>query len=368
MASPLDEYPIHQVPLSMEFVGTSDRNFYDRCIFQAHDRTGDVLLITGLGVYPNLGVIDAYAVVRSGDTQVAVRASDALGDNRLEQTVGPFTVEVIEPLKTVRVVCAAPDAGIDFDMTFHADFAAIDEPHHVHRLGPKILLDASRFCQVGAWSGTLRAGDRTYAVDADTWVGTRDRSWGIRPVGEAEPGGRTAAEDPIDGFWWCWVPLRFDDFALMVIAQETGDGHRVLNEAVRVWADGRVEQLGWPEFDVRYTPGTRHPIGATVHMVDRDRKPVVMEVETLTSVPLHVGAGYGGDPEWSHGQWKGRGWVEGATYDMTDPAVAGRVPFGVIDHVGRAVIDGQEGWGIFEHATFGRHTPSGFTGWDSVAP
>ena len=69
MPSPLDEYPIHQAPLSMRHVATSDRNFYDRCIFQAHDRTGDVLLITGLGVYPNLGVIDAFAVVRRGDIQ-----------------------------------------------------------------------------------------------------------------------------------------------------------------------------------------------------------------------------------------------------------------------------------------------------------
>ena len=53
---------------------------------------------------------------------------------------------------------------------------------------------------------------------------------------------------------------------------------------------------------------------------------------------------------------------------MTDPAVLGRVPFGMIDHVGRATLDGDEGWGLFEHASFGRHDPSGFTGWESVAP
>ena len=52
---PLDEYPIHQAPLSLRYVGTSDRNFYDRSYFNAHDRTGDVFLVTGLGVYPNLG-------------------------------------------------------------------------------------------------------------------------------------------------------------------------------------------------------------------------------------------------------------------------------------------------------------------------
>ncbi len=80
---PLDEYPIHQTPLSLRYVGSSDRNFYDRCYFNAHDRTGDVFLVTGLGVYPNLGVTDAYATVRRGDRQWTVRCSDALGDQRL---------------------------------------------------------------------------------------------------------------------------------------------------------------------------------------------------------------------------------------------------------------------------------------------
>jgi hypothetical protein len=149
----------------------------------------------------------------------------------------------------------------------------------------------------------------------------------------------------------------------MVIAQESADGHRILNEAVRVWKDGRVEQLGWPEFDIRYRSGSRHPTGATIEL--RNAK---LEVETFTSVPLNVGCGYGGDPDWNHGLWTGRGWVESATYDLTDPMVAGRIPFGVVDHVARATIDGHEGWGIFEHGTFGKHAPSGFTDWDSVAP
>jgi hypothetical protein len=34
----------------------------------------------------------------------------------------------------------------------------------------------------------------------------------------------------------------------------------------------------------------------------------------------------------------------------------------VIDHACRASCDEAPGWGIFEHATIGRHDPSGFTG------
>src|SRR5581483_6822539 len=110
------------------------------------------------------------------------------------------------------------------------------------------------------------------------------------------------------------------------------------------------------------------PERALLRLAARGGKPVEIAVETLGSVALHVGAGYGGDPEWSHGQWRGRGLVEGATYDLTDPAIVARTPFGVIDHVARADCEGAEGWGLFEHGTMGRHDPSVFAGWDSVAP
>jgi len=64
--SPLDDYPVHQIPEVMRHVGTSDRNFYDRYYFNAFPLTGDTMLIVGLGQYPNLGVTDAFALLRRG--------------------------------------------------------------------------------------------------------------------------------------------------------------------------------------------------------------------------------------------------------------------------------------------------------------
>ena len=364
---PLDEYPLHQAPLSLRYPASSDRNFYDRYYFNAHDRTGEVFLVTGLGVYPNLGVIDAYATVRRGNRQWAVRCSDALHDDRLDQRVGPYRIEILEPLRRLRLVCDADDHGIGFDLTWDGSFPAVEEQPHLMRQGTRAILDAQRFAQVGSWSGVLRVDGDELAVAPDRWLGTRDRSWGIRPVGEPEPPGR-ASDEPTEGFWWLYVPLRFDDFALIVIAQEMPDGYRTLNDASRVWADGRVEQLGWPEVDIRYRSGSRHPEGATIRLTERGGKPLEVDVDTLGFIALQIGAGYGGDPDWGHGQWRGRDWVEGAVYDLDDPAVAGRIPFGVIDHVARATCDGREGWGLFEHGTFGRHDPSGFDDWGSVAP
>ncbi len=368
---PLDEYPVHQVPLSMRHMATSDRNAYDRCYLNAHDRTGEVFAVTGLGVYPNLGVIDAYATVRRGRNQRTVRFSDALGDDRMVQQVGGYRIEVLEPLERVRVVCDAEEHGIGLDMTFTGSFPAVEEQGHVIRQGGRVILDARRIAQVGTWTGHLVVDGERLELDERRWVGTRDRSWGIRPLGEPEPPGRGASEpDPDFGLWWSYVPLRFDDCAVVVIAQEDGDGHRTLSEAVRVWGAGgrtRVEQLGWPEFEVRYRRGTRHPEGATIHIGRRGRE-TTLEVDTRGYVALNAGPGYPGDPDWGHGQWRGRDWVEALSVDLEDPAVAARVPLGVVDHVAHARVGGAEGWGMFEHGTFGRHLPSGFTDWSSVAP
>ena len=363
----LDEFPVHQAPVSMRHAATTDRNFYDRCYFNAHDRTGEVFLITGLGVYRNLGVIDAFATVRVGDRLSVVRFSDALDDGvAVEQRVGPYRIEVIEPLWRVRLVCEGKAGGIGFDLTWQGSFPAVEEQRHVLRHGSRTILDATRFAQVGTWSGELLVEGSSFAVDSERWVGTRDRSWGSRPVGEAEPAGRPA--DPaIEGFWWLYVPLRFDDFAVVVIVQEEPSGYRTLNDAVRVWPDGRVEQLGWLRVSIAYRPGSRHPQRATLAMTAADGRPVVIDVTTLAGVPLHVGSGYGSDPDWNHGQWKGPRWTNAASYDLTDPEVQARAPFGVIDHIARAVCDGQEGWGLFEHASIGRHDPSGFGDFSSVA-
>jgi hypothetical protein len=357
----LDEYPIHQAPLSLARVASSDRNFYDRCYYNAHDRTGDIFLVTGLGTYPNLGVVDAYASVRVGDVQHTVRFSDALDKRSTAQQVGAYHVEVVSPLEKLRVVCEHEELG--FDLTWTGSFPAVLEQRHELMSGARPILDAQRFAQVGAWEGTVQVAGTSYAVTPDVWLGTRDRSWGIRPSGDADPAGRPAA---MDGFWWLYVPLRFEEFAIIVVVQESPDGYRTLNDATRVFADGRVEQLGWPRVEIDYEPGTRHPRRAALHLTTPDGKPLVVEVETLGFVPLHVGCGYGGDPEWSHGQWMGEAWSSYSTYDLMSDEIKGRIPWGVSDHVARATCEGQEGWGLFEHASMGRHDPSGFADWESA--
>ncbi|MFZ3468982.1 hypothetical protein ACODT3_32200 [Streptomyces sp. 4.24] len=369
----LDEYPIHQAPLSMKHLVTGDRNAYDRCIFHVFDHAGRAVLILGLGVYPNAGVIDAYATLRIGDELLAVRASDALSDDRMDLSVGPLRITVDEPLKRLTLTCAADPAdpdGLSYDITWTAEFPAVWEPHHTQRRGDRLILEGRRFVQAGNVTGTIRAKGEEFVLDAAEWTGTRDRSWGVRPI-PGEEGGRAAEEHRPEGFHWLWIPVRFEDRFLMVIAQEDADGLRNLSEAVQVFPEGGGRpdvQLGWPHTDIRYRPGSRHPESAVVHLTDpAGRKPLELGVEILNSSPLAVGAGYPPASDWQHGTWQGRGWTDRRVYDLSDPAAHPMAAFGVTDHSARFTLDGRTGFGIFEHGSFGRHDPSGFTDYGSVA-
>ncbi|QEN15450.1 hypothetical protein ACRDU6_24660 [Mycolicibacterium sp. ELW1] len=379
MLGPLDEYPVHQAPLPIAWPNSSDRNFYDRSYFNAHDRTGDIFLITGIGYYPNLGVKDAYVLVArrgggryggSGDTQTAVHVSDAIDQDRLNQHCNGYRVEVIDPLQKVRIVMDETE-GMAVDLTWEGLFPVVQEQPHIMRQGNRVTLDAQRFAQLGSWAGHIVIDGQEIAVDPSVWIGSRDRSWGIRPIGEAEPAGRPA-DPPFEGMWWLYVPMAFEDYAIVIIIQEAPDGFRSLNDCTRIWRDGRVEQLGWPRVKIHYRSGTRIPTGATIEATDANGATLRFDVESKLPAPIHVGGGYGGDSDWIHGVWKGEKFAERLTYDMNDPAIIGRSAFGVIDHVGRAVChDGTssaEGWGLFEHGALGRHDPSGFADWLTVAP
>lgn len=375
MVSVMDEYPIHQAPLPATWAVSSDRNVYDRCYLMAHDRSGEIMVISGLGYYPNLGVKDAFLAVRrtveGRDETTVVHLSDLIDDDRLNQRVGAYSVEVLEPLHSLRVRLAETD-GIAADLTWTGAHPVVQELPHVMRAGSRVTLDAQRFAQVGSWSGTLTVDGEEIVVDPATWVGTRDRSWGIRPSGEAPPAGAPLVPE-FEGMWWLYVPLRFEEFAVVLIIQEEPDGHRTLNDCTRVWHDGRREQLGWPRVQVHYTSGTRNPTGATITCTTPDGTELELEVESLLAAPLHVGCGYGGDPDWTHGAWRGPEFTERLTYDMTSPEVAGRFMFGVVDHVGRATLrepgrPDAEGWGLFEHGAIGRHDPSGFPDFFALAP
>jgi hypothetical protein len=372
--SPLDDYPIHQVAEPIRRVGTSDRNFYDRYYFNVHSCSGDLFMTFGMGVYPNLGVADAFAAIVHAGKQHVVRASRELGVDRADTTVGPFRIDVLEGLKRLRVMLEPNDWGLDFDLTWQAAIPAHEEPAHFVRQLDRVLIDTCRLSQTGNWSGSLRASGSQFDVTPDRWWGSRDRSWGVRPVGEPEPPGIRGAKPP-GTFFWSYAHMQFPDFSLFYMAQENREGRRVIEEVARVWPEeaGRaVEHLGHPEHEIVFEPGTRQVKRATLSMTDPEGGPLEVTVEPLVDVHLGLGTGYGTEPDWRHGMYQGPLEVQGVTFDLHAPDFEPPL-FGVTDSVARFEVGppgrgGEVGYGLWEYLVAGPYDRYGFKGWDDVAP
>lgn len=361
MLTPMDDYLAHQIPETFDRVFTSDRNFYDRYYFNVHDSTGDFFLIVGLGQYPNLGVTDAFAVLAGGGRQTVLRSSRELGGDRLNTTVGPIRVEVIEGLKKFRVQCEPNETHFSFDLEFEGDVPAFLEPETFNRHLARVMSHTQRITQSGTWSGTLTRDGTTTELRPDTAKGARDHSWGVRPVGEPEPLGIRAARSEFNGHLHNWAPIQMGDYTIMYFIGEDADGRRNMDEAVRVWADpNRGHDLLTPSrHDIKFEGKSARVQAATLYFTEPSGAEFAVEVEPLQPVFLSAGTGYGGDADWRHGMYQGALKVESRSYDLTDPKVV-EAATGLQDTLSRFRIGDKVGYGVFETAVRGPIPRYGF--------
>ena len=164
--------------------------------------------------------------------------SKALGADRTDTTVGPLRIEVLEGLQKLRVVLerAANTISPSTSPSTPPSRRRSSPSTFVAPTRERVTFDTSRFLQTEPGPDrSPSTGRSSRSIDPKTWRGNRDRSWGVRPVGEAEPQGRRAV-DGIQNFFWIYAVMQFDEFTISVIMQEDEQGRRIVEEAMRVWA------------------------------------------------------------------------------------------------------------------------------------
>jgi hypothetical protein len=353
-----DEYPIHQTPEPIAFSGT-DRNFYDRYFFCGYRPDGSGYFAAAFGVYPHLNVADAHFSVLRDGTQHALHASRLLNMERMDLTVGPVRIEVIEPLHRLRLIISAHD-GISADLTFESRSAPLQEPRFTRRQGPRMFMDLTRFTQNVRWSGWIEIDGKRETYDGA--VGTRDRSWGVRPIGAADTQPMVPMVMP--QFYWIWAPTNFPNLSLYAHVNEDEAG-AAWNLRSSLAIDGSVQgetiHLNDQRFTIDWKTGTRHASAAQLDVRDtsgRDHRVSWQPIETFQM----KGLGYG-HPEWGHGGWKGDLAVAREDFRPADLNPMD-LPNLHIQAICTAHHDGggasADGIGIVEQLVIGPHKPSGF--------
>jgi hypothetical protein len=362
-----DDFPIHQTSDPIAYSGT-DRNFYDRYFFNGYGMEGgDVFFAVAFGVYPHLNIADAAFCVIMDGVQTSIHASRWLGMERMDLKVGPIAIEVIEPLKKLRITCDDAERGVKADVTFEGRAFPIEEPRFVRRQGPRTFMDYTRLTQNGRYTGWVERDGKRVSVDG--FVGTRDRSWGVRPVGARD------MQEPVPPqpgqFFWIWSPSNFPSGSFFFHTNDDGEGEPWNRRAV--WAREGADAAGLHEIKdssvaIDWKSGTRHAAGAVVTVKEPGG------ARTITFEPQFdfymLGIGYG-HPQWGHGANKGelavgREDIKLAEVDPSQP------PYLHIQAICKVTYQGgdatQVGRAVMEQLVIGPHKPSGFTQMLDMAP
>lgn len=363
MLSAFDDYPVHQTSEPIAHTASGDRNRYDRYWFNGYQPDGAVFFAVALGVYPNRQVMDAaVSVVRDG-VQTSLHASRRAPQDRTDTVVGPIRVRVDEPLRRLTVEVAGNESGIAGSLTFVARTAAIEEPHFMLRdPAGRTVMDYTRLTQFGRWEGSLAVDGTPLPVGGA--LGSRDRSWGVRPVGERE----AAPPGPPPQFFWAWAPVNFDDVCTHFDVQETADGRRWHQHGavVPVGAVGSAGSLGGGEpapmadvdWRIDWRPGTRRAERAAITLTPPGGEPSVVVLEPQLDFQM-AGLGYL-HPEWGHGMWKGDTAVGAEVWKLAD--LDPMAPMHIhVQQLCRATMGSRVGTGVLELLPIGPHRRAGFT-------
>jgi hypothetical protein len=366
MLTKADDFPVHQLPEPIATSGT-DRNFYDRYFFNGYTMDGSVFFAAALGVYPHLNVMDASFSVIDNGVQHNLRASRLLKSERMDTQVGPIAIEVVEPLKTLRLRVSDNEHRISADVTFSARAHAVEEPRFTYRQGPRTMMDYTRLTQNGSYSGFVSVKGKRIAID-ERVVGTRDRSWGVRPIGLADPQGLAPPRAP--QFYWLWAPLNFSDRFMLYHNNAEASG-KPWNTASVIGALGDAEPVHMASCSskITYKSGTRHAKSAVIETVDPDGGKWRAELTPKYNFYMS-GIGYM-HPEWGHGHYKGENALGYDTYDLAT-ANENDPRFWHVQAICSAKLSGpdgeREGAGVLEQLVIGAHAPSGFKDLFDTAP
>lgn len=326
-----DEYFNHQIVETFATVAQADYSWTEKVCLMAAAKDGSAQIGFGFGKYTNRNVFDAYAGICRGVEQWTVTASRELSSDPNSVDVGPIRYEILEPLKRIRVVLEPNDIQpVSFDLTLEGAAPCVTEEREDRRggTGYRRNADQIRYHQTGVVaSGWIEIDGERTEVTPDTWIMTRDHSWGIRPsvgndIDDLAPDGSGIA---VPRALAVWNPIFFErpDGSHYAFHQYYlhYDGPGYLHERTQggfEFADAPRELVTGIDPRIRFNPANKRFLGGEFHLTMADGTSRVLTAEPLSDTGFHLGAGHYLRPNGQRGgSWKGKLHLDGSYYPDT---------------------------------------------------
>ena len=311
--TPYDELPVHQSPYPFSYVPVSDYSWDDGYWFGVFSPDDGVYLSTGMRINPNTDMVGGYALFIDHGRQFTLRFNRSWRRDYALR-VGPYSVEVLEPLKRLRLRLDENDMGLSFDVEWQGACPAYLEPHHFATNRGRPTTDQSRYSQPGTAEGVIEFRGKRFDVRPGQWSAARDHSWGL--YAERPPLAPDSAllpppvrEGPGRAMR-LWCQFRTDRYSGFLVHHETAEGKPVASgDVFSGLFNGRIYE-GWKgtaavmaglEREFAYRGDSRVLDSVDLDVTDTEGAPWRMryDIAALPWVPYTLG--------YTAGSWKDGG-------------------------------------------------------------
>ena len=334
-----DEYLIHQIFDFIDAVESDDPNFQDRFFFTCHNTDGTLELMAGLGVYPNVNVMDGFICVRHDGVQRNIRLSRHLKGDRANTEIGPLAFKVLEPHKRWGIYLGDNDYGIGCSLEFEGRVPPYSHSNETVRREQQTQ-GMVHYTQEGRYSGSITFEGQQFKVDGS--LGPRDRSWGIRHT--------TGVGLPPTAGIYMWNHAQFSTCSLVFIYIESGDRALHICTGAILNDDGSIIPLVEMRHRIDFIPGLRAYTGMELLFKDADGKERRVIAKPISHIAYMSGGGYDG----RHGLDRGPLHIEGERWDVSQPLDTKSPQFDTYHQPNHREaefqLDGEPGVGLLETA------------------
>lgn len=314
-----DEYPLHQVTASFAGVAASDPSWNDGHYVCVADQAGTVALTSNLRLYSNTDVMDGFICVRHDGRQHNIRVSRRLRPAVDELAVGPLRIELVEPMKALRLVLDDNAFGIALDVLCRGATLPYEDPIEVNRIDGRLVGERMTYELTGKCTGWVHVGDTRHELSADTSAFFRNHSWGLQPG----RGGPKLYAAPTSGGGRRVPGVR--QWVLFDMPEHGGfyfvdpSGRAASGKGALMYAD-RVVPVTAVDTDLDFYPGGRRLRAGRFRLTDAEGSERDYEVTDLGWVYCQGGGYFGGfDDGLGQGVYRGDYHEEGEVWDVSHP-------------------------------------------------
>jgi hypothetical protein len=321
MLTKADEYPYHQTAQTFASVASADQAWNDGHYVCLCDMDGNIGLVSNVRLYQNNDVLDGFVCIRHEGRQHNIRLSRRLRPDMDTLAVGPLRLEILEPMRTVRLVLEENDYGMKCDLVCRSTALPYEDPMHVTQVDHRPPQERLTYELVGTCEGSITVAGTRFEVTPEKWFLFRNHSWGAMGMRGGPRAHWAPARNPTPPMVGLrnWVLYRMPNEAGFYQLFEDPSGKRLSSDGAMLHED-RIVPVTKIEHDLQFYEDTIRLKSGTFSLTDAEGQRRTYEIEDLGWVYCQGGGYFGGfDDGLGQGVYRGEYHVEGEVWDTSHP-------------------------------------------------